>query len=411
MVAIMLAAAGALTAVVLPAAGATGSTTLTGAATLASGQDLVSADGHFTLRMETDGNLAETVAGGLTLWTSGTAGHAGAHLVMGTNGNLVIYGTDGEVVWSSNSTTTGCPQLVLQNDGNQVIYATKPAWANGIVDNHVYSGGELLAGWAIYSPPPEEFRLAMQSDGNLVLRDASGKPLWSSGTGHHPGANAVMQSDGNLVVYDKTAHALWSSGAGGNAGSHLTMQSDGNLVVYSTAGHALWSSHTSHQGTGGTQAPTAPPAITCPPPPPPTTTTTVTTTTTATTTTPVIVTVPVPTPLPTPVRVRHALKIKLTIFWTWDRGTTRLRSTKIGRFPGRTRMTVTCRGRGCPRRHRTMTAVGHRGLHHLLRALTGRRYRVGETLEIRMSAPGRRDEAASVVFRDGRKPRLLRVRR
>jgi hypothetical protein len=48
--------------------------------------------------------------------------------------------------------------------------------------------------------------LEMQaSDGNLVLRDGSQNPLWSSGSVGHPGAYLAVQDDGNVVIYDGAA--------------------------------------------------------------------------------------------------------------------------------------------------------------------------------------------------------------
>jgi hypothetical protein len=68
-------------------------------------------------------------------------------------------------------------------------------------------------------------------------------------------------------------------------------------------------------------------------------------------------------------------------------------------------MLVSCRGHGCPR-HSKLSAVGHRGVHHLVRRLRGRRYRAGDRLFITLSAPGYRNERAQIRFRWGRKPRV-----
>ncbi|MFE4654266.1 hypothetical protein [Streptomyces sp. NPDC056707] len=87
-------------------------------------------------------------------------------------------------------------------------------------------------------------RLAMQSDGNLVVLDEGGTARWSSrtaGSGHH----VVFQNDGNLVVYSADNRALWSSGTAGYAGAELVLQNDGNLMILAD-GAAVWAVDTAH---------------------------------------------------------------------------------------------------------------------------------------------------------------------
>jgi hypothetical protein len=132
--------------------------------------------------------------------------------------------------------------------------------------------------------------------------------------------------------------------------------------------------------------------------------------TTTTTTTAPVVTVPVPVPIPTPKPRSRSLRVKLTISWTFNRATTRLRKVRVGTFPGRTRLQIQCKGRGCPRHRGKDTAKGIRAVHHLLHALVGRRYRAGTKLILTLQAPGYRQERAELDIRWGRKPsaRLLR---
>jgi hypothetical protein len=57
------------------------------------------------------------------------------------------------------------------------------------------------------------YRLAMQTDGNLVIYDSVNSPVWNTntfnqGTGPY---SLIMQDDCNLVIYDTTNAALWSS--------------------------------------------------------------------------------------------------------------------------------------------------------------------------------------------------------
>jgi hypothetical protein len=53
--------------------------------------------------------------------------------------------------------------------------------------------------------------LIMQGDGNLVLYNMMGAPIWSTGTVGYPGSYFAIQNDGNLVVYDATGQPRWAS--------------------------------------------------------------------------------------------------------------------------------------------------------------------------------------------------------
>ena len=402
---LLAAGAGLLTATALSgvALSATSSTdTLAAGVTLAAGQQIISPDGHYALTMEANGDLVEHIAGGRTVWSTGTGTHSGARAIMQVNGNLAVYDTSNDAVWSSNSTTTGCPRLVIQDDGNLVIYATRAIWSAVSRQDEMLGGDELEPGWSVYAIGPEDYRLTMQTDGNLVLYNGAGTALWDSHTDHHPGAYAAMQGDGNLVVYS-AGKALWSSATNGHPGAYLKMQGDGNLVIY-LGSKALWETTTYGKASGGSVAPAVPPPVACPAPAPPAPPTTTTVTTPGP-----VVTVPVTVAVPQPAPRPRALRVKLAISWTWDRSTTRLRTAKLGSFPGRTRLLVQCQGRGCPGRPR-VTASGPRALRRLVRGLSGRRYRVGDRLLITLTAPGYRPERAEIDFRWGELPRARLLR-
>lgn len=173
--------------------------------------------------------------------------------------------------------------LTLQDDGNLVEYETLP-------DNR------KIVTWSTHTTTAT--RLVFQSDHNVVLRDAAGRALWSTGTAgtsatyfsvygngqlavqddagrvaklvgpavtpapgvllagsQSPSSEFVLlpQSDGNVVEYQRTAgglRALWSTRTAGSGEIRLVAQSDGNVVVRQVStGRAVWASGT--RGTTG----------------------------------------------------------------------------------------------------------------------------------------------------------------
>jgi hypothetical protein len=159
---------------------------------------------------------------------------------------------------------------------------------------------------------------------------------------------------------------------------------DGSLreISWTPSGHWDAMSVITSAGTLG-PAPTSPP----PPPPAPTGTGSVALT-------------------PARPTQRHKLAVKIVISWRWDHRHTRLVRVKIGRVPGRTSFTITCRGRGCPA-HKVHASAATLRRHH--RTLGGKLYRAGDQLMISLSAPSWRPERARITIRSGRAPavRLL----
>lgn len=119
----------------------------------------------------------------------------------------------------------------------------------------------------------------MQGDGNLVIYDGSGRPIWASNTSGASGAFLAVLDDGTLAIYRADGNAvLWVAGGGSSppppppptetaklgAGDRLvrdgrlssadgaailTYQGDGNLVVY-LRGAPIWASHTEGRRPG-----------------------------------------------------------------------------------------------------------------------------------------------------------------
>ncbi|MFV0457995.1 MAG: hypothetical protein ACK5MT_04370 [Actinomycetales bacterium] len=185
---------------------------------------------------------------------------AGDAMMMSPSGQFRITGDAGFVERDANNRVlftrgVGQTRLVMQTDGNLVLYdASGALWWSGTWGN------------------PGAF-VILQDDANLVLYRANGTPLWFNGavddrlepiptisqTARMTGGQQltsldrrvrlVMQSDGNFVAYAPRG-AIWSSRTWGNPGAWLQMQNDGNLVLYSSSGQALWATNTPVQVGG-----------------------------------------------------------------------------------------------------------------------------------------------------------------
>ena len=83
-----------------------------------------------------------------------------------------------------------------------------------------------------------QYRLTMQTDGNLVLSDVANNPLWSTGTSA-PGSWLAVAADGNANLFDPSGHVRWTS-AVLEPGSLLRVQDDGNVVLYTAEGRPRW---------------------------------------------------------------------------------------------------------------------------------------------------------------------------
>jgi len=110
------------------------------------------------------------------------------------------------------------------------------------------------------------------------------------------------------------------------------------------------------------------------------------------------------TPRTAPRRRRHRrLRVKVALAWEWNLRRTQLQRLELGRHSRHVRISVACRGQGCPQG--TRSAGAHK-LARLQRALDGRVYHAGDRLTITLSARGFDRERVEVVIRDGRIPKI-----
>ncbi len=94
--------------------------------------------------------------------------------------------------------------------------------------------------------PSGEFKLVMQSDGNLVLSNVKNDiTIWSSGTASNKNLpySCTMQGDGNLVIYNKKTQPVWSSLSFDWRPSDiyaLILEDSGKLTIYGINQSLKW---------------------------------------------------------------------------------------------------------------------------------------------------------------------------
>jgi hypothetical protein len=219
---------------------------------LTPGMRVTSANGHFFLIQQTDGNLVVYNGEDKATWASGKYGQNVEKCVMQQDGNLVQYLPNHIPAWASNTNGNEGAYLIVQDDGNVVIYRKdlQPLWATNTAEktpaankDKLVAGEELLPGMKIISADGSH-TLIQQEDGNMVVYNGDGKPTWASGKNGQNIEKCVMQKDGNLVQYLPYHVPVWASNTNGNEGAYLVMQNDGNLVIYDRYNMPLWASDT-----------------------------------------------------------------------------------------------------------------------------------------------------------------------
>jgi hypothetical protein len=108
----------------------------------------------------------------------------------------------------------------------------KPNWSTETVS--ATSVLEVNQAWTT-----NRIRMVMQTDGNLVVYNEKGKPIWASmtfGENHR----AIFQGDGNLVIHNGADRPIWASKSHGHAGAQLVLRADAKVVIVYN-GAVIWS--------------------------------------------------------------------------------------------------------------------------------------------------------------------------
>ncbi|MFI5674177.1 mannose-binding protein [Streptomyces cellulosae] len=108
----------------------------------------------------------------------------------------------------------------------------KPNWSTETVS--ATSVLEVNQAWTT-----NRIRMVMQTDGNLVVYNEEGKPIWASmtfGQNHR----AIFQTDGNLVIHNGDDRPIWASQTWGNEGAQLVLRADAKVTIVNN-GRVVWS--------------------------------------------------------------------------------------------------------------------------------------------------------------------------
>ncbi|MFZ3120119.1 MAG: galactose oxidase-like domain-containing protein, partial [Variovorax sp.] len=124
-----------------------------------------------------------------------------------------------------------------QVDNWSFVAGTAPTAKDRLV-----AGEQLIPGQRLASPDGR-FGLTFEESGNLVLTEfASGTVRWQSGTAGKPAARLALGSEGHLVLYGLDLVPIWKSGNTGSGGTSAALGNDGVLVLSRADGTAAWRS-------------------------------------------------------------------------------------------------------------------------------------------------------------------------
>lgn len=124
------------------------------------------------------------------------------------------------------------------NDSRAIAYT----WQSQVPPANTLRAGDSLTTGSNLTSQDKLWTFSFQLDANMLIYDENHQVMWSSGTAGSGGVTLLMQWDGNLVLLDSSGKPVWSvEKSAGNAGAYLLLQNDGNLVVYHGKNNALWS--------------------------------------------------------------------------------------------------------------------------------------------------------------------------
>ncbi|MFZ0495644.1 MAG: hypothetical protein WBE80_00395 [Methylocella sp.] len=84
--------------------------------------------------------------------------------------------------------------------------------------------------------------------------DVPWTPIWASNTANQGAKELVFRDDGNMLILGGDNNILFQTNTGSYPQAFFRMQDDGNLVIYEQGGQPVWSSKTSAGEAPGANA-------------------------------------------------------------------------------------------------------------------------------------------------------------
>ncbi|XVV01808.1 S8 family serine peptidase [Actinosynnema sp. CA-248983] len=133
-----------------------------------------------------------------------------------------------------NNATTG-KVTDLKGSPNRLLYTSPtPEWTP--VADRIVRGESLLVGQQKVSPNGQ-YKLGVEADGSMVLRNAANAIVWHSQTSGRGAVRAELQHDGNFVLYARGGEARWHTSTYNTPVDRIVVQDDGNVVAYGPSGY------------------------------------------------------------------------------------------------------------------------------------------------------------------------------
>jgi len=141
------------------------------------------------------------------------------------------------------------PPLILAP--NMPLAPFAPIDPNQHLTNQLISNGNntMQQGQSLVN---HHYKLLIENDGNLVLRDASNSSgstiVWSTGTANQGSGpySLTLQTNGNLCLFDGTGTSLWCTQTShqGIGPWRAVLQADRNFCIYDSQNSSQWCTNT-----------------------------------------------------------------------------------------------------------------------------------------------------------------------
>ena len=209
--------------------------------------DIWVTNANYTYAFRTQGDLVIYDPSGKVIWQTPTANQGADRLSIQKDGNVVIY-RDSTALWATGTENNLGAFLVLENEGNLSVRKTiegDPLWeskTNSDMLNLKPSQHNLYFAPGSFWETNEGYMLRFDRQGNLTFGVPSeGKLIWESKTDGKGSHKLAIQTDGNVVIYDSKDKPIWATETGGHSGAYLGINKDkGTLAVYDSNGESVW---------------------------------------------------------------------------------------------------------------------------------------------------------------------------